>query len=99
MAWVAMAWAVDADSKIHLHNLFPNLYCYRLGIFLYVCYKIQVMLVWGMFNHVFSTIVSLLFLLTIVTTIVVVILDNRNPLKTLAWVLVLAFLPIVGLVL
>ena len=57
------------------------------------------MLVWGMFNHVFSTIVSLLFLLTIVTTIVVVILDNRNPLKTLAWVLVLAFLPIVGLVL
>ena len=57
------------------------------------------MLIWGLFNNVFSTVVSLLFLLTVVTTIVVVILDNRNPLKTLAWVLVLAFLPVVGLVL
>lgn len=57
------------------------------------------MLIWGLFDNVFSTVVSLLFLLTVVTTIVVVILDNRNPLKTLAWVLVLAFLPVVGLVL
>lgn len=34
-----------------------------------------------------------------VSTIVVIILDNRNPVKTLAWILVLLFLPIVGLVL
>jgi cardiolipin synthase len=32
-------------------------------------------------------------------TIVVIVLDNRNPVKTLAWVLVLTFLPVVGLVL
>ena len=31
--------------------------------------------------------------------VAVVILDNRNPVKTLAWVLVLLFLPVVGLVL
>lgn len=57
------------------------------------------MLIWGLFDSVFSTMVSLLFVLTVVVTIVVVILDNRNPLKTLAWVLVLAFLPFIGLVL
>ncbi|MCC8187245.1 MAG: cardiolipin synthase [Bacteroides sp.] len=34
----------------------------------------------------------------VIGTIVVVILDNRNPVKTMAWVLVLVFLPIVGLV-
>ena len=31
-------------------------------------------------------------------TILVIVLDNRNPVKTLAWILVLIFLPIVGLV-
>lgn len=34
----------------------------------------------------------------IIGTIVVIILDNRNPVKTMAWILVLLFLPIVGLV-
>ena len=57
------------------------------------------MIVWGFFNGVFSTMVSLFFLLTVVVTIVVVVMDNRNPFKTLAWVLVLVFLPVVGLVL
>lgn len=35
----------------------------------------------------------------IVGTITVIILDNRNPVKTMAWILVLMFLPVVGLVL
>ncbi|MDO4162774.1 MAG: cardiolipin synthase [Bacteroides sp.] len=34
----------------------------------------------------------------IIGTIIVIILDNRNPVKTLAWILILMFLPIVGLV-
>lgn len=34
----------------------------------------------------------------VIGTIIVVILDNRNPVKTIAWVLVLMFLPIVGLI-
>ena len=56
------------------------------------------MIIWGIFDGMLSTIVSCLFLLTVVVTIIVVVLDNRNPVKTLAWVLVLCFLPIVGLI-
>ncbi len=33
----------------------------------------------------------------IIGTIIVVILDNRNPVKTIAWILVLMFLPVIGL--
>ena len=57
------------------------------------------MILWGFFDSVFSMVVSLLFLLTVIITIIMIILDNRNPFKTLAWVLVLVFVPIVGLVL
>ncbi len=51
---------------------------------------------WG---SLFSSAVGVLYLGVVITTIVVVILDNRNPVKTLSWVLVLSFLPMVGLVL
>lgn len=34
----------------------------------------------------------------VIGTIIVVILNNRNPVKTIAWVLVLMFLPIIGLI-
>ena len=57
------------------------------------------MFIWGLFESIFSAIVSLLFLLAVVATIVVIVMDNRNPYKTLAWVLVLVFLPVVGLAL
>ena len=57
------------------------------------------MFIWGLFESVFSAVVSLLFLLAVVTTIVIIVMDNRNPYKTLAWVLVLVFLPVVGLAL
>lgn len=56
------------------------------------------MVIWEVFDNLVSTVVSSLFLLTVVITIVVVILDNRNPVKTLAWVLVLSFLPVIGLI-
>ena len=55
------------------------------------------------FNTVFGWVawntVVLLYVVIIVGTIMVVILENRNPVKTLAWILVLMFLPIVGLIL
>lgn len=35
----------------------------------------------------------------IIGTITVIVMDNRNPVKTMAWILVLIFLPVVGLVL
>ncbi len=46
-----------------------------------------------------SILFNLLYFGAVVGTIAIVILDNRNPVKTLAWVLVLMFLPVVGLVL
>ena len=57
------------------------------------------MIAWGFFNGIFFTVVSFIFLLAVVATIVVVVMDNRNPFKTLAWVLVLVFLPVIGLIL
>ena len=41
--------------------------------------------------------VYLIYLAVIVSTIWVVVLENRNPVKTIAWVLVLVFLPVIGL--
>jgi len=35
----------------------------------------------------------------VISTILVVLLENRHPVKTLAWLLVLVFLPVVGLIL
>ena len=45
-----------------------------------------------------GTIINIVYIAVIIGTITVVILDNRNPVKTIAWVLVLMFLPLVGLV-
>lgn len=42
---------------------------------------------------------ELLYFVVVIGTIIVVVLDNRNPVKTMAWILVLTFLPFVGLVL
>jgi cardiolipin synthase len=42
---------------------------------------------------------NLIYVGLIVAIIVVILLDNRNPVKTLAWVLILIFLPIVGIIL
>ena len=44
-------------------------------------------------------VLEVLFILVWVSTIIVVITENRNPVKTLAWVMVLVFLPIIGFVL
>ncbi len=39
-----------------------------------------------------------IYVVTIIGTVVVVLSENRNPLKSIAWVIVLLFLPIVGLI-
>lgn len=56
------------------------------------------MVEWSIFNEIFAVAFNVLYFVIIIGTIVIVILDNRNPVKTMAWVLVLFFLPIVGLV-
>lgn len=52
----------------------------------------------SLFNQIFTVTFDILFVLAVIGTALVVVLDNRNPVKTLAWVLVLCFLPVVGLV-
>ena len=53
-------------------------------------------------NYMLSQIATvdfdILYFGAIIGTIVIIILDNRNPVKTMAWILILLFLPIVGLV-
>ena len=49
-------------------------------------------------NQVATVAFDIIYFGAIIGTIVVIILDNRNPVKTLAWILVLMFLPVVGLV-
>ena len=39
-----------------------------------------------------------IYLITIIGTILVIISENRNPVKSIAWIVVLLFLPIVGIV-
>ena len=47
----------------------------------------------------FSLVVNLIYVFLVLAIIFVVVLDNRNPVKTMAWVLVLLFLPFIGIVL
>ena len=57
------------------------------------------MLDWNFIASQIATIAfDIVYFGAIIGTIVVIILDNRNPVKTMAWILVLMFLPIVGLV-
>lgn len=47
----------------------------------------------------FHWLIGFLYLTLIVVVMVTVLMDNRQPTKTMAWLLVLAFLPIVGIIL
>lgn len=67
--------------------------------YMFVLLKSVSMLLWELSDSWVSTLAGILFLLTTVATIAVVILDNRSPVKTLTWVLMLTFLPVVGLIL
>lgn len=46
-----------------------------------------------------STLILLLYLLTILSIVVIVIVENRSSYKALSWIVVVTFLPIVGAVL
>jgi cardiolipin synthase len=41
---------------------------------------------------------NLIYFGVVLSTVIVIVLDNRNPVKTIAWMLVLIFLPFVGLI-
>ena len=43
-------------------------------------------------------VILVLYFLTVLAVIVLVLSENRNPVKSMAWVLVLVLLPILGLI-
>lgn len=50
------------------------------------------------YADVVYSILMVLYVLTVLTVIIVVLSENRNPVKSMAWVLVLVLLPVLGLV-
>ena len=50
------------------------------------------------YAHLIFNILTVLYALTVLAVIVVVLGENRNPVKSMAWVLVLLLLPVLGLV-
>ncbi len=53
---------------------------------------------WTSFATQVFGILAIVYALTIVATIVIVLLENRSPLRTISWILVLIFLPIFGFI-
>ena len=52
------------------------------------------MIDWNYIASVIATVAfDIIYFGAIIGTIVIVILDNRNPVKTMAWILILMFLP------
>ncbi len=49
-------------------------------------------------NNTLLMIIELLYLLTVISIVVVVISENRNPIKTVAWILAVVFLPFIGII-
>lgn len=45
-----------------------------------------------------NTVLLILYVVYIISTIMLVLLENRNPLKALSWVIILVLLPVAGLV-
>lgn len=57
------------------------------------------MIDWNLLASQIATVAfDILYFGAIIGTIVVIVLDNRNPVKTMTWILILMFVPIVGLV-
>ena len=51
-----------------------------------------------MSNHIVAIVVLALYLAWMVELVWMLVLDNRNPVKTMAWMVVLLFLPVIGVV-
>lgn len=49
-------------------------------------------------NSIISIALITLYIYTIITTISILLLENRNPSKSISWVLLLLFVPVIGLI-
>ena len=82
---------------------YQDFFVYPIICFIFVVqypYKKEIpMIDWNIIVSQIATVAfDIVYFGAIISTIVVIILDNRNPVKTMAWILILLFLPIVGLV-
>ena len=48
--------------------------------------------------HILFRITEAIYLITVIGVIIVIISENRNPIKTITWIMVLIFLPIIGFI-
>lgn len=48
-------------------------------------------------SKLFTIIILILYAYTVVSTISVLLLENRNPAKSLSWLLILLFIPVIGM--
>lgn len=55
---------------------------------------------WNPFHYLmsFDTVILIIYIILIAGTVIVVISENRSPIKTIAWLLVLIFVPIAGFI-
>ena len=53
---------------------------------------------WAQYSHLLYNIIGVVYALMVLTVIGVVLGENRNPVKSMAWVLVLVLLPVIGLI-
>lgn len=49
-------------------------------------------------NDTVLLIIEILYILTVVSIVVVVISENRSPIKAVAWILAVMFLPVIGII-
>ena len=80
---------------------YQDFFVYPIICFIFVVqypYKKEIpMIDWNIIVSQIATVAfDIVYFGAIISTIVVIILDNRNPVKTMAWILILLFLPIVG---
>ncbi len=51
----------------------------------------------NLWNEILAILFAVLYLYSVFTAVTVLLLENRNPIRSIAWVIVLLFLPFVGL--
>jgi len=52
----------------------------------------------GLSNDTLILTIQIIYLLTVLGIVIVVISENRNPIKTVAWIMAVIFLPVVGII-
>lgn len=52
----------------------------------------------GLSNDTLILIVQIIYIFTVLSIVVVVISENRNPIKTVAWIMAVIFLPVIGII-